>query len=381
MWRPPATRLGRHTRAHNVLLVTPWADQGLGIQAREYAHQALAAGWGVFVWALRCRKTSDVAQVAAAEWQIAGVEVVDAVDESWSACVAYCQDQQITDILVLEPARKPIFDAVQQLSAVARVWAVPNIEMIRRSDLPLFRYFTGVLCVNQHTVDNLEYFKVPRLQLMRFRIRPDPLAAQAAPCTDMMRFLLVGGYNADRRKQAKKVMLAFSRAFRDRSDVQLTVLSQGGPDFAQIPRTFPNIQVRTGALTYAQILAAYAQHHVVLMCSRAEGLGLPFYEAARAGCAVITLDMALYREQVDFTNGWLVKSSVEPVAPGQAAIGNDEAIVHTYTFDPLALAQVFQTLTPAKIAAAQAAARQRYDAVPGDNFFLDVAKTHAGCAN
>lgn len=365
MWRPPPSRLARSRRS--LLLVTPWADQGLGIQAREYAHQAVAAGWAVHVWALPCRKTSpQLAQTAPTEWQMPQVQIVHG--DAGAECVQYGQQHDITDVFVLEPSR-PLFDLARMfLNAGLRVWAVPNLEMIRRADLPLFNYFTGVLGVNQHTVDNLNYFKVPNVQLMRFRLRDD--SPVATPCATAMRFLVVGGFNADRRKQAKKVMLAFARAFRDRQDVHLTVLSQGGPDFAQIPRTFPNIQIRVGPLTYQQVLEVYSQHHVVVMCSRAEGLGLPFYEAARAGCAVLTLDIPMYRELVEHNvNGWLIKSSVEPIALGRAAIGNDDAIVHTYTFDPAILAQLLQTFSPQKIADAQSANRARYLAESRDNFF------------
>lgn len=369
MWRPPPSRLGRTARAQNLLLITPWADQGLGIQAREYAQQALDANWGVFVWALQSRKTiPDAAQVTASEWQISGVDVhYDNEENNHQNVVEYCQQHSITDAFIMEPARKPIFDLALQLRTFVRVWAVPNLEMIRRADLPLFRNFTGVLCVNQHTVDNLIYFKVPKVDLMPFRLRDCPYRAQ--PCTDVMRFLVVGGFNADRRKQAKKVMLGFSRAFLNRKDVHLTVLSQGGMDFKHIPATFPNIQVRVGPLTYQEILHEYSQHHVVMMCSRAEGLGLPFYEAARAGCAVITLDVPLFREQVDGTNGWLLKASVESIALGRAAIGNDDAIIHTFTFDPVVLTQLFMALTPEKIATAQKMARARYETNFIDNFF------------
>jgi glycosyltransferase involved in cell wall biosynthesis len=217
------------------------------------------------------------------------------------------------------------------------------------------------LCVNQHTLDNLQYFKVPvtLLKLWPFQLHDRP-HHQAPACDKQMRFLIVGGFNADKRKQARKVMQAFAFAYRDRTDVHLTVLSQGGSDFAQIPPTFPNITVKVGPRSYAEIVAEYQQHHVVIMCSRAEGLGLPFYEAMRAGCAVISLNTAMFREVVT-DNGWLIKAQTEPVLLGQTLIGNDDAIVHTYTFEPVALTKLLQQLTPPQIALAQAAARAKYE--------------------
>jgi glycosyltransferase involved in cell wall biosynthesis len=357
MWRPPRSVLGH--QQPQLLLVAPWADQGLGIQAREYAQWAMDAGWGVHVWALACRKTgTNAAQVQPAEWNLPNITYTQQPDPQADACLEYCRHHGIVNVLVLEPARRPIFDFVLAMKGV-RVWAVPNVEMIRRADLPLYRLFAGILCVNQHTLDNLQYFKVPPhlLKLWPFQLHDRP-EAHAPRCESQMRFLIVGGFNADRRKQARKVMQAFAFAFRDRTDVHLTVLSQGGSDFTQIPATFPNITVRVGALSYAEVQAEYQRHHVVIMCSRAEGLGLPFYEAMRAGCALITLNTALYRELVtpDY-NGWLIRAQTEPVLVGQSLIGNDDAIVHTYTFEQAALTKLFQQLTPSQIALAQAAGR------------------------
>lgn len=358
MWRPPRSVLGQPQA--QLLFVTPWADQGLGIQAREYAQWATDAGWTVHIWALACRKSTTAPQVQPAEWSLPNVTYSPTPEPQAEPCLEYCRHHGITDVVVLEPAHRPMFDFVQALQPI-RVWAVPNLEMIRRADLPYYRLFAGVLCVNQHTLDNLQYFKVPGSLLRRwpFQLHDRP-NVQAARCERQMRFLLVGGFNADRRKQARKVMQAFAFAFRDRTDVHLTVLSQGGPDFAQVPATFPNITVLVGPRSYAEILAEYQQHHVVVMCSRAEGLGLPFYEAQRAGCAVISLDIAMYREVVD-ENGWLIKAQTEPVLVGQALIGNDDAIVHTYTFESSVLTKLFQQLTPQQIAQAQAAARARFE--------------------
>jgi hypothetical protein len=308
------------------------------------------------VWALEARKSE---QVSALEWMLPNV-VQGSLDAS--ACLRYCSENQITDVFILEPTRAVMFDFARALKASRlATWAIPNLEMIRRTDLPLYsNAFTGVLCVNEHTRANLEYFKIRTpLHLWPFQLH-DRADCKAPLCESTMRFLIVGGFNADRRKQAKKVMLAYSRAFRDRKDVHLTVLSQGGPDFADIPRTFPNIQILAKALTYDEVIQQYRQHHVVIMCSRAEGLGLPFYEAGRAGCAVISLNTAMFKELVQ-DNGWLIKSQTEAVAVGQAAIGNDEAIVHTYTFDPLHLTTLFNQLTPSVISHAQVAARARFE--------------------
>lgn len=365
MWRPPRTLLGV-TEIRQVLFVTPWGDQGLGIQAREYTQWAHGAKWGVHVWALESRKTG-FAQVNSAEWTLPNVKIVytQHSDPEPMSCIQYCINNGITDVFVLEPARRLVFDFARELKLRnLQVWGIPNLEMIRRSDLPEYSTaFTGILCVNEHVRDNLLYFKIPSSMLHSwpFQLHDCP-KAQSTPCKSIMRFLIVGGFNADRRKQAKKVMVAFSRAFRDRKDVQLTVLSQGGPDFQQIPPTFSNIQVRTGAMTYEQIIAEYQQHHVVIMCSRAEGLGLPFYEAMRAGCAIISLNVAMYRELVVHgSNGWLIKCATEPVALGQAAIGNNEAIVHTYTFESSALEQLLLQLTPEAISFAQTASRRNFE--------------------
>lgn len=372
---PPPSRFGR-----TFLVFAPWCDQGLGVQAREYVAWLTEIGFKAVVFACQPSKPSGRRapprmQADPAEWAAGPavpIEYAAASRErvSREALVAFAREHRVTDALMLEPCRRPIFVLSAALAAAGvRVYAVPNIEMVRRCELDYFRDlgFARVLCNNDYTKDVLAYFRVPddKLVAFPFALR-DTRPERAAPHRrgDPVRFLLVGGMNADRRKQATRVMQAFAEA-RLGGRATLTVLCQGVDVVRPPPQLQRSIQVRTGHLSYADVMREYAAHHVVLMMSRAEGIGIGFHEALRAGCGVVTLDVAMYREMVlHEKTGWLVKALGEDGVVGAKLIGNDDPIVRTYTFDPKVLAGTFRKIVAdGAVGEVQLRARKAYELV------------------
>jgi len=181
-----------------------------------------------------------------------------------------------------------------------------------------------------------------------------------------VRFLLVGGMNCERRKQATKVITAFRNAFRGPSQhlANLTVLCQGR-DLPAVRSLPSNIRLVTQHLTYTEVLQEYAEHHVVVMCSRAEGIGISTHEAIRARCAVLTLDSEMFKEIIaNGVNGWLNRSYFEPGTVGARQLGNDQPIIRTHTFDPASLQALFTIIVQqGAVAEMQEGARRTYEVI------------------
>ncbi len=383
-WRPPKSLLGTKTDqlsgTYNkppnnflqrvFLLFAPWCDQGLGIQARNYVQWLTSMQYRVVVFA--CTPSKPTRQACPEEWTVPdsvhvhlsaynretvpATELIDAV-----------RQHNVTDALMLETCHANMFTLSHALVAqCVRVFAVPNIEMVRRTEIQKFDVFSRVLCNNQYTMDVLQYFKVPSPTcLFPFALHPEadvPLASLYQP-NEPIRFLLVGGLNAEKRKQVNKVVMAFQKAFKSASEAQLTVLIQGGHQLAKMPQ---NVTVVNRHLPYADVLEHYAQSHIVIMCSRAEGIGLAFHEALRSRCAVLTLNVAMFKELIaPNVNGWLIKCEVEPGEVGAQQLGNDSPIVHTYTFQ---IANLTAALTTIKSMATdiprlQMGARNTYECI------------------
>lgn len=371
--KPPVNHLQR-----TFLIFAPWCDQGLGNQARAYCGWLTHMGHRPVVFACKPSKKSSAhapsrMQADPTEWEGVKVHVSGAVREAvpHGELTRVAQENHVTDALMLETCHKHIFVLSAALASVGvRVYALPNIELVRRSELDNFRKlrFQRVLCNNQYTYDVLKYFKVPQEKLALFRFalwEPAPMAELHRP-GQPVKFLLVGGMNAERRKQASKVIAAFTAAFRPPvTQAHLTVLCQGVdvPKFRGHPPS--GVTVINKHMSNTEIARYYAESHIVIMMSRAEGIGLCLHEAMRARCAVLSMETAMFKELVlPGRTGWLIPYKVEDGTVGAKMIGNDDPVVHTYTFEPRALVDTIQLIVSGaggSIAEMQAGSRQAHE--------------------
>lgn len=379
------------------MLFTPWCDQGLGVQGRTYVHWLQCLGYRVCVFACqpskRATRTSPPGlRASSEEWQLPEVKVFECAANREAVppavVAAYAQEQGCSDAMLLELCHPNIFRITEALAdAGVRVYGVPNIEMVRRSEVPELATapFAAFLCPTVYAQERLTYClgrhdSPTPVRLLPTALPEDPRAvlAQKPRARAPVRFLLVGGMNATRRKRAPAVIKAFREAFKGRPDLaSLTVLAQGCDlhrslvtGKANLPH---NISIVHKHLTYEEVLRMYAAHHVVILVSRAEGIGLGFYEAARQGLAVITLNVANYNRVVyNERTGWLLDGRADkPVPTGGVShpesppmlIGNPEPVVYTYDFKEKDLSALLQQITgnTDRVAVCQAGARRHYD--------------------
>jgi glycosyltransferase involved in cell wall biosynthesis len=389
------------------MLFAPWCDQGLGYQAHAYVHWLRAMDFSVCIFACAPSKRSGRTappnmQADATEWVIEGVDIfhcnVNRESVPPEVVLQYAREQHVTDAMMLEVCHRNIFTLASALHRAAgiRIYAVPNIEMVRRTELDIFvaTPWTAILCPNQHAVEIMTYFLIKqrsekrrpattsRIEQLPTRLPEDASTPRATIYNGQgpVRFLLVGGMNAEKRKRATLVVEAFTRALGGRNTVaHLTVLAQGDdlspklrptpsskqPGLTTVgPRLPTNVSIVHRHLSYADIQQFYATHHVLVMVSRAEGLGLAFYEAMRHGLATITLNSPMYREIVlNGQTGWYLKAEWEADLSGARAIGNPDSIVQTYSFNGRDLLELFKVVAQSgsAVAACQKGARAMYD--------------------
>jgi hypothetical protein len=352
----PKTVLGRR-----FLLFAPWCDQGLGVQARNYVTWLRRLRYPVVVYACAPSKVSGKAapkrmQANAKEWAEEGVTVhYDDRNREvvpHEAVVKCAREHNLTDALMLETCHRNIFVVSAALTrSKLRVYAVPNIELVREAELPYFRegQFHRVLCSNEFTYQVLRQLGVRRLAHFPFAIEDSPETVPLAETHmrgESVRFMLVGGMNAERRKQASKVIAAFQRAWPSpTTKATLTVLCQGA-DALKCNVCRPDVRLVVGHRSYQDIMQEYANSHVVIMLSRAEGIGLSTHEALRSGCAVLTMSTPLFTQLVcPGVNGYMLKAEVESNASAAARlIGNDDPVIHTHTFKLRTLAAAFRAI-------------------------------------
>lgn len=363
----------RATCRRSFLLFAPWADQGLGIQAQAYCEWLRAIGVSrITVFA--CASSKGVGTADPAEWAPPeGITVVPSRHRrdtvSAEEVVTVALGAQAHDAVLLELCCAHMHAIADALAAAGlRVWGVPNIELVRRRDVPRLNHLSGgVLCSNDWTESVLRGLGVVKTRALPFALPPGPRRAAPVKPKQQLEFLLVGGLNAVRRKQANRVIMAFAAARV--SNVRLTILSQGDVDpVPEPPRQTAGAKIRVirRHLTRAQLWGHYAASHVVLMSSRAEGVGIGVYEALQAGCAVLSLATPIARELVlPELNGWLMTCLREPASIAVARmVGNSQPVVPTYGFVPLTMQHKVETIANGprrEVARRQRGARLGYE--------------------
>lgn len=377
------------------MIFAPWGDQGLGIQAREYAKFLTALSWRVVIYshfpAKGIKKTEPKQQstqsvllqrlssglidttlrplqASTDEWCLPKVKVVYSKNTrentDASHMIQIARTEGVTDVMLLELQYTPIFRLAHRLAAASlRVYAVPNIELVRKSEVLAFNdaMFFRVLCNNINTYQTLVRHGVHVSKLVHFPffLMDRPVMPAKLPTTTV-KFLLIGGMNAFSRKQAGQVIDAFAAVTRRVGCETLASLTVTVQDCETVPpaalkaaRAFGNISILRGHQTHEQIRALYRTHHIVLFCSRAEGIGIGLHEAMHHGCAVLAIGSPINRElMVRGMTGWTLSAS--PQHNMGRLVGNDQMIVPCYGLNLTELQMMIFNLatSPADVIAA-----------------------------
>ena len=151
----------------HVMFFVPWCDQGLGIQARSYCEILKKYGIKTYIFAFRPYWSSDCLegghQKDKREWEHDHVyysqhnreEVTD------EELLEFIDKFKITHCLIPETCFDRVFTVSYLLSKNGvKVIAIPNIEIVRRPELPLHRVFYKIFCNNHLCKRVLERAKV-----------------------------------------------------------------------------------------------------------------------------------------------------------------------------------------------------------------------------
>jgi glycosyltransferase involved in cell wall biosynthesis len=336
-------------------LFAPWCDQGLGIQCRAYRDLLCKLGFEIHIFSFLPYwnvKEKDRHQKNPIEWlhppennahtekpgqgwrvgslmnaeNVSGGSVFysdytreEVTDEE---IVDFVKRTRITKAIIPETCWPRIFQVAHLLQTLnVQVYAVPNIEIVRRDEMHLHRYFHKILCNNYICKETFEQRGFSNCQYLGYSLPPpENIMLSRKPFGPEITFVCLGGMNAFTRKQMVEVCqgfaLACSRLPTD-SLIQpkLFACIQGKWD-ERMDEFFdhPNIVLIREHLSYARICQFYMEEHVNIQVSKHEGLGLGFYEALSFGMPCLTLDAAPHNEIViDGQNGWVLPCTFKPM--------------------------------------------------------------------
>jgi glycosyltransferase involved in cell wall biosynthesis len=339
----------------NVMLLTPWCDQGLGIQSRNYANILENSRYKVHVFAMKPYNGNSCLEMQKnpAEWLIDNIYYSPNCREQIkdAELIQFVNQYNIGKCLLPETCFDRVFQMAQLFESIdVKCYAIPNIEIVRKDEVFKHRYFHKILCNNhlchdifsKHGINNLKYIGYAICQDDQICMKPKQLENDE----DELKFLFIGGMNAINRKNLLLILEAFDIASRKVDNISLTCTIQmfnlnekEDKDKIQSYMNHPKINIIQDHLKYSDIIDLYYSHHVSVQVSKHEGLGLGFYEAINTGTPIITLNTPPHNEIVlNNVNGWVIDCYYKPMKD------NKDPLFESAYFEPIKLADLFAQL-------------------------------------
>lgn len=327
------------SQRRRIMIFAPWTDQGLGVQARNYVSILENCHYEVFIFSyLPYSGIRD--SVCPAEWAHDNIYYSPNIREHVTnqELQDFIDKYQVGTAIIPETCWFRVFEIAEWLSERRiRVFAIPNVEILRIDEIHKHKIFHGLLCNNQICADILEQYNLKNTHNVGYAHcqwnNNINVKYSKIDKFSPIKFLCIGGLNAFTRKQIDQVCRAFYIASQTAKNIQITITNQNTNEneqnihknqmsslIDQYKNEWPFTFIWK-ALSYDEICTLYEQCNVVIQVSKHEGLGLGFYESLMYGKPVITLNVPPHNEIIKSgINGWTIpatlKSSIEnPMSP------------------------------------------------------------------
>lgn len=356
------------SRRRNIMIFAPWADQGLGVQARNYSN-ILTTASSLYKVSIFSYKPYYGGQTCPSEWKHDRVYYSSSIREKVTdeEIRRFVEEHDIGTAIIPETCWFRVFEIADFLTKKlhVRVFGIPNVEILRKDELQKHQVFHGLLCNNEICMQVLAEaglkemchfvgYTVPTVLSNR---QQSSISSSLSNGFTGLKFLCLGGMNAFSRKQIDQVCAGFPV----QPHIQLTVTNQNVNEDAMKllmqEAQYQHIVFVWKALNYNEILTLYNQCDIVIHVSKHEGLGIGFYEALSFGKPVITLDIPPHNEIIKHgVNGWLIPATVKP------SIENTQSPIGSAFFNSDHLRELVQQLSacPDKVEQMAESARQDY---------------------
>jgi glycosyltransferase involved in cell wall biosynthesis len=314
---------------NNVGLLCPWADQGLGIQCREYYDMLEKCGYTVSVYSFKPYHSTPAnprLQANPEEWDYKniyyGQEVREKIDTD--DFIRYLHQYRVKKMIIVETCYNKMFDIAKICNMLAiQVIAIPNLETLRYSEIHQHDIFDKIVCNNHMTYDILSKYFPQKAQLVGFRILNKHFGIEKN-WSHHPTFFCSGGLNSLSRKNIDKIITAFKEleAENKLGGFKLHIYIQG----VELPPHVDkfkshNIIISVGQKAYKDIVNLYKKHDIFIHMGDHEGLGLGFYESIACGTPVFTIDTPPNNEIIhEGVNGWLVRCIYTPLTDNNQGI-------------------------------------------------------------
>lgn len=332
-------------KEYNIMIFSPWCDQGLGIQSRNYAQILQEYGYNVSIFAIKPYNAPTCLQLQKDptewEWNNVYYSPNSREDVMDTELIDFFYKYNIGKCLIPETCWFRVFEVAKLCRSYnIKCYAIPNIEIVRKDEIYKHKYFHKILCNNFLCQNIFNRYGIDKTEYIGYGIKNESLNFSKNINHKKLKFLFIGGMNAFSRKHILDICEAFAFAYTLTNNIHLTCTIQKKnkleqDKYQQIEQYYdhPGIQIIENHLAYSDIMNLYKTHHISIQVSKHEGLGIGFYEALATGTPIITLDTPPHNEIIkDNVNGWIVPCHYKPM------VDNKDPIFDSAYFNPQHLA-------------------------------------------
>ena len=338
-------KLIKQSKDNNIMIIAPWCDQGLGIQSRNY-YNILKDEYDVFIFSFKPYNAENCIQLQKdpKEWEVPNIYYSSNDREHIKPIeiIDFVKKYNIGKAIIPETCWDNIFSIAKLLRSLnVKTYAIPNIEIVQKSEIFKHNYFYKILCNNYLCQNIFNRFNITKTEYIGYGIM-DNISFKSKNLDNVYKFLFIGGMNAFSRKHLLSICEAFSivqkRFGRNNFILTCTIQRTNSLEIEDKNRIEqykdnPNFVIIQDHLSYADIINLYYDHHISVQVSKHEGLGLGFYEAIYTGTPIITLNTPPHNEIIlDEKNGWLIPCYYKKMTD------NKDPIFDSAYFDPNFLA-------------------------------------------
>lgn len=305
------------SKENSVAIFSPWCDQGLGIQSRNYYRILENNGFKVSVFGLKPYNADTCIdlQKDPKKWEFDNIYYSKNIRETVKdkELKEFVEKYNVGKMLIPETCFIRIFEIAKYLREInVKVYAIPNIEIVRKDEIFKHNYFHKILANNHLCEDIMKRSLNIPVKYIGYGV--DGIESRQKIFSDKIKFLFIGGMNAFSRKHVLDICEAFTIAYQRNNKIKLTITIQMTNLLELELKTkiekylkHPAITAIQKHISYSDIINLYYDNHVSIQVSKHEGLGLGFYEGTATGTPIITLDTPPHNEIIiDDVNGWVI---------------------------------------------------------------------------
>lgn len=322
--------------SNNILIIAPWADQGLGIQARSYYNTLKKLGYNIFIFSFKpyhASEENNFLQVDRNEWDYENIYYSPNYRENIDSfeILNVIHNNKIKSVILIEATFEPIFKIISLLKLInINTFLIVNIECVKITEINHHLLFDKILCNNFNSYYILNNLLPNKCSYLGFHLDNNYFDnyIKEAKNNKKLKFVCCGGLNSISRKNIDKIFESFYNILTANNyDIELTILIQGIEISNKLNKEHIKINKKFKNYSYVENLNNISKNDIFIHCGGQEGLGLGFYEALYLGLPVLTLDWTPNNEIIKNNyNGWLIPINIDKVYENQECLINRAVI-------------------------------------------------------